>query len=85
MFDVQSVRWSGQAEFHISAVADQKSGQFNQKNYIFVINDVSYEVLGFRSYVLLPITPSPHHRFSISPIPVYGLVLFSPTNVPPFF
>jgi hypothetical protein len=53
MFDVQSVRWSGQAEFHISAVADQKSGQFNQKNYIFVINDVSYEVLGFRSYVPL--------------------------------
>jgi hypothetical protein len=35
MFDVQSVRWSGLAEFHISAAADQKSGQFNQKKLHF--------------------------------------------------
>jgi hypothetical protein len=50
MFDVPSIHCSGQTEFHISGAAGLKSGQFNQKSYIFVINDVSHEASEFSTF-----------------------------------
>jgi hypothetical protein len=44
MFDVQSVRWSGQAEFHISAASGLKNGQSDQKRNFEKAN-IEYRIM----------------------------------------